>query len=222
MTETNTPLSIPVPRPELLYWALFFNTQLAVVAVYLFVVRPSTLRYTLYGLLWVNVAVYVVWKTDVAPADGGTRRRALAVAAGYFVLLGVAGGLVSSGVGANATGARIAATLPPGFGPALVYSGYYANVTLMPAYVVGYLALAYLVYATVVDAAGAAVSGIVGLFSCVSCSWPIVAAVASSVAGGGSFLAASALQLSYGLSTAVFLLTVALLYWRPFVGGRGG
>jgi len=68
---------------------------------------------------------------------------------------------------------------------------------------------------TVVDTAGSAAAGIIGLFSCVSCSWPIVAALASAVTGGSSILVASALQISYGLSTAVFVLTAALLYWRP-------
>jgi hypothetical protein len=86
----------------------------------------------------------------------------------------------------------------------------------MPARVVGYLALSYLVYATVIDAAGAAVSGILGLLSCVSCSWPILASLATAILGSGSALAASATALSYDLSTVVFLATVALLYWRPF------
>ena len=90
----------------------------------------------------------------------------------------------------------------------------------MPARVVGYAALAYLVYATVIDASGAAVSGVVGLLSCVSCSWPILASLLSGVAGGGSVLVAATFDFSYDISTAVFLLTVALLYWRPFVGSR--
>ncbi len=92
----------------------------------------------------------------------------------------------------------------------------------MPARVVGYLALGYLVYATVIDAAGAAVSGIVGLFSCVSCSWPILASLLSGVAGGGSALVAATFDFSYDISTVVFLVTVALLYWRPLVGSHFG
>jgi uncharacterized membrane protein YraQ (UPF0718 family) len=73
------------------------------------------------------------------------------------------------------------------------------------------------VYATAIDAAGAAISGILGFFSCVSCSWPIVASLASSVLGGGTALATTAFGASYDLSTAVFLLTVGLLYWRPLI-----
>ena len=88
----------------------------------------------------------------------------------------------------------------------------------MPAYVVGYLALSYLLYVTVLDAAGSAVGGLLGLVSCVSCAWPVFATVASTVFGGAGLLAASAAEVPYDISTAVFLLTVALLYWRPGFG----
>jgi len=130
--------------------------------------------------------------------------------------LAVAGGLITVGVGEAATGLRIA-PLPPGYGPALLYSGQQVTVTLMPNYLVGYVALAYLVYVTVIDAAGSAAAGLIGLFSCVSCSWPILASLISAITGGGSLLVTSALQVSYGLSTAVFLVTAGLLYWRPTV-----
>lgn len=196
--------------------ALLLNLQGMLVVLYLGLTNSEVteLRYLLYGLVWVNVGAYAIYAASPPPAEFETRRRAVAIAAGYFALLAVFGGLIGLGVGANATGARIA-WLPPGWGPAFVYSGYYLSVTLMPAYVIGYLALAYLVFVTAVDAAGSIVAGVVGLFSCVSCTWPIVAAVASSLLGGGTLLAGSAMSLSYDLSTGVFLLTVALLYWRP-------
>jgi hypothetical protein len=176
-------------------------------------------RYALYGLTWIAVGVVAMAATRVAPASDRTRRRAALVAGGYFLVLAVAGGLVTASGPAGASGFRIS-YLPPGWGPALVYGGSVVNVVLMPARVVGYLALAYLVYATVVDAAGAAVSGVVGLFSCVSCSWPVLASLSTSLLGGGSAVAGAVTTLSYDLSTLVFLVTVALLYWRPFVGTR--
>lgn len=170
-------------------------------------------RYAVYGLVWVNVGLAVLATLDVAPASRRTRRRALAVAAAYLAALAVAGGLVGLSAG-PAGGVRIA-WLPPGWGPALLYSGGGVAVVLMPARVVGYLALAALVYATVVDASGAGVVGLLGLLSCVSCSWPILAGLVSGLAGSGSALAAATAGLSYDLSTLVFLATVALLYWRP-------
>lgn len=170
-------------------------------------------RYAVYGLVWVNVGLAVLATLDVAPASRRTRRRALAVAVAYLAALAVAGGLV--GLSAGPAGGVRVAWLPPGWGPALLYSGGGVAVVLMPARVVGYLALAALVYATVVDASGAGVVGLLGLLSCVSCSWPILAGLVSGLAGSGSALAAATAGLSYDLSTLVFLATVALLYWRP-------
>ena len=132
-------------------------------------------------------------------------------------MLAVVGGLVGTGLGADATGFGVAWPMP-GWGPTLVYGGHAAALVLMPAYVVGYLALSYLLYVTVLDAAGSAVGGLLGLVSCVSCTWPVFATVASTALSGTGLLAASAAQVPYDISTAVFLLTVALLYWRPGFG----
>jgi hypothetical protein len=216
-----------VPRPEardLLYVALLVNTLFILVAVYLFSegITLTQPRYTLYGLLWIVVGAVAIWKTDPAPTDESTRRRAALVAAGYLVVLAVVGGVVITAMrpGEGEWAVRLS-MLAPGWGPAPVFSTPYAAVVLMPARVVGYAALAYLVYATVIDAAGSAVSGLVGLLSCVSCSWPILASILTGLLGGGSAVVAATFDLSYDISTVVFLVTVALLYWRPFGFGRG-
>ena len=196
---------------------LIANLQLvAVVAYYAFLGSfPSTPRYVLYGLVWVNVGAYVLYAVPVpAGYEFSTRRRALGIAAGYFALLAFFAGLVATGVPERAVDARIA-WLPLGWGPAVVYASEYLTLVLVPAYLIGYAALAKLVYITVLEASGSLVAGVVGLFSCVSCTFPIIAMVASGVFGGGGVLAATALDVSYGLSTAVFVITVALLYWRP-------
>jgi len=213
---SGAPISIPLPAERWLYWALFCNTQLLGVSLYITLTRASleSLRLVGYGLLWLNVSAWVVTNTARPPASRALKRRALAIAVGYFALLAFAGGLVGVGIGEAATGLRIA-YLPPGYGPAVLYSGAWVTINLLPIYLVGYTALSYLLYVTVLDAAGSAAAGLLGLFSCVSCSWPILVSLASAVAGSGSILAASALQVSYGVSTAVFVVTAALLYWRP-------
>ncbi|MFB6091771.1 MAG: hypothetical protein ABEK02_02040 [Haloquadratum sp.] len=213
-----------VATRDLLYGALFGNTLIAAALAYL-VAADITLtqpRYTVYGLLWVLVGVLAVWKTAPVSADARTRRRAAAVATLYAVALAVAGGVVVDAASAGGGfGVRVA-MLAPGWGPAPVVSTPWVLLVLMPARVVGYLALAYLVYATVIDAAGAAVSGVVGLLSCVSCSWPILASLLSGVLGGSSALVAATFDFSYDVSTVVFLVTVALLYWRPLFGPTAG
>jgi hypothetical protein len=180
----------------------------------------APVRYGVYGLLWVFVGAAVLAVTRVSPASASTRRRAALVAVGYFAVLAYAGGLVIPAGSAGDVGVRVA-YLPPGWGPAVVYQGSLVNLVLMPARVVGYLALTYLVYATVVDAAQAAVSGVVGLLSCVSCTWPVLGSVLTGVFGAGSAVAGVATAYSYDISTAVFLVTVALLAWRPTIVGRG-
>jgi hypothetical protein len=204
-------------RRRLAAFVLVGNLQAVGVVLY-YAYSSATLtepRYVLYGLLWVDVGVVAVLAAD--PPDGADfrqRRRALAVSAGYFGVLAVVGGLLSTGLGADATGLRVA-WLTPGWGPAVVYGGHALSFVLMPAYVVGYLALSYLLYVTILEAAGSAVGGLLGLVSCVSCSWPVVASLASTLVGGAGVLATTATSIPYDLSTAVFVLTVAVLYWRP-------
>lgn len=219
------PLAGRPDRGTVLRLLVIANTLvvLAVAYVALTDARVGSGRYTFYGLLWVGVGIAAVSFTDVAPASARTRRVAAVVAAGYFAALLVAGGVVNSGLPeATADGFRMA-PLPPGWGPALIYGGTAVSAVLMPARVVGYFALAYLVFATVVDALALSdgtlrgtVPGLLGLLSCVSCSWPILASLATSAFGAGTAVAGTALALSYDLSTVVFLATVALLYWRPF------
>ena len=206
----------------LLYGAIIGNT-LAIFAVAYILLGSITVtepRYTLYGLVWVFVGIVAVWRVSPAPTDTRTRRRAIAIAGIYFVALAVVGGVVVAAMrpGEGEYALRVA-TLAPGWGPAPIVSTPWAALVLMPARVIGYLALAYLVYATVIDAASAAVSGVVGLFSCLSCSWPIVASLLTGVFGGGSAVVATTFDLSYDISTVVFLVTVGLLYWRPLVVG---
>lgn len=196
--------------------------ELAAVAVYLLAANVTVTNplILVYPLVWINVGLWAVWRTE-PPAAGGRRRLAVGLlAAGYFGVLAVVGGLVDvshlAHGHAHPARLRIAyATLPPGFGPAVLYSGPVLGLDLLPYKVVGYLALAYLVYATVLEATGSAISGLLGLFSCVSCAWPVLGTVAAGLFGSGSAVYAFALSQSYGLSTVVFVSAVALLRWRP-------
>lgn len=103
----------------------------------------------------------------------------------------------------------------PGWGPRVAYvlPGV-GHAYFIPYRVVGYLALSYLVYAAALDAARAALSGVLGLGACLSCSFPVVSSLAAGVAGWSSALTA-AYAYSVDISTAVFLLAVGLLLWRP-------
>lgn len=209
------------PRRETVLWgALILNTELLLLLGYA-ALGTSTLlsargvRLWVYPFVWINVSLWAVARTTPAATSTRNGRIAAALAVGYFAVLAYAGGLVGPGQGS--LGPSLALTsLPPGWAPAVTYTGFGLSVVLIPYKLIGYATLAYLVYATVIDAAGSAVTGVLGLLSCVSCSWPVLASIATGVVGSGTGVAAAVSQGSYGISTAVFVMTVALLYWRPF------
>jgi hypothetical protein len=210
---------IVLPRILLLRIGALLTVELALLGGYLALTGWQVLapRYLLYPLIWVTVGIVAVARTAPVDAPRSSRLVAAALAAGYLVvLLWVDGSVSLRGTG---TGLRLA-WLPPGWGPAVLYGGESISLALFPYRVLGYAALSYLLYATVSSASRAALGGLVGLVSCVSCTLPVLAALLSSVAGGSAAVAAAATVWSYDLSTAVFLLAVALLYWRPLATRR--
>ncbi|WP_458185510.1 DUF7546 family protein [Haladaptatus sp. NG-WS-4] len=208
------------PTGETVLWgAALLNAELLLLLLYFSLSNHSggELRYLLYPFVWINVAVFAVWGTNPVARSDRDRVLGIAVAVGYFLVLGYVGGLFGpahSMAGMTSGSLRIA-WLPPGWGPALLYNGDLVRLSVLPFKLVGYLSLAYLVYATVLDAAGSTVAGILGLFSCVSCTFPVVASIVTGIAGAGTGLATTVASGSYDISTVVFVVTVALLYWRP-------
>ncbi|MFB6269783.1 MAG: ABC transporter ATP-binding protein, partial [Halobacterium sp.] len=67
----------------------------------------------------------------------------------------------------------------------------------------------------VLDAAKTGVAGLLGLLSCVSCTWPVAATLFTGAFGGASAVAAAAQNEPYAVSTVVFVSSVLLLVWRP-------
>lgn len=209
------------PSRETVAWgALIVIAELLLVIAYLFgrgasitITRPAML---VLPFVWINLGLWAVLRTHPVPSSRRNHAIAGAIGAGYFLVLAYVGGLVSGPVGPSTGFEASVASVPPGWGPILFYNGGLLDVTVMPYKVVGYVALAYLVYATALEAANALVGGLVGLFTCVSCTFPVIASVLTGVAGSGTALAGLAYSNVYLLSTGVFVLTVGLLYWRPF------
>ena len=208
-------------RETVLWGTVLVNTELLALFVYLAQpnVVPTAIRYYVYPFIWINVGLWALVRVD--PPEASDRRQLIfrAFAIGYFLVLAYAGGLFGRGLGTMATGFRIA-LLPPGTGPALVYGGETIRLVLFPYEVIGYVSLSYLFYATMLDTVRSTIGGVFGLFSCMSCTWPVLASVLSGIAGSSSTVASAALDSSSGLSTLIFVVTVCFLYWRPF-GGSG-
>ena len=208
------------PRRETLLWgALVLNTEILLIFAYAALGSQDLLslrglRLWIYPFVWINASIWALVRTDPGSASTRHRRIAAVLAVGYFGILAYTGGLVGPAHGPVTY--RISWVLPPGWSPAVIFNGGGLGLTLIPYKLLGYLTLAYLVYATILDAAGSAVTGVLGLLSCVSCSWPVLASIATGVVGSGSGIAAAVSDGSYGISTVVFVVTVALLWWRPF------
>ncbi len=175
----------------------------------------TELRYLLYPFVWLNVAGLVLVRTDVAPAPRRRQVLAAVVAVAYLAVLAAVDGTVSL---ASGTGLAVFWDLPPGWGPLVVAEVGPIRIAPVPYRTLGYVAIAYLLYAALVETSSRALGGLLGLFSCVSCTLPVVAAVLSGIVGGSAVVAATAW--SHDLSTAVFLVTVAALAWQT--GGPSG
>lgn len=213
-------------RPGVLALVAVVLAEAALLAGYLGLTGASAtnLRYLLYPFVWIDVALWAVFAVDApSPSSAIARRVALSVSGAYLAVLAFAGGVVDvaalSGGHTHGTGVDVAvfSALPPGWGPTVVLEAPALTVTLVPYKVVGYVALAYLTYAAIVDVTASAVSGAVGVLSCASCSWPVFASLLAAALGGEAV--ASALYAhSMDLSTVAFVVAVGLLAWRPGAG----
>lgn len=174
-------------------------------------------RYVVYPFVWINVGVLAVLRTTPSKSNRRTRLVAVGISALYFLVLASLAGLIGFELGAHShthvQGFQFAMSAP-GWGPRLGYAGSLVTLSFVPYRVIGYLALSYLVYATLLDAARAAVPGVIGVASCISCGLPIAGSLAAGAVGGmGSVVTAT--SLSVDISTAVFLGAVAVLVFRP-------
>ncbi len=197
---------------------LLLSLELLFGVAYVVLTRTALTRpvmVVLVPLIWLNLSLWVFLR--VRPSATGQRRwPAVLLAGAYFALLAVLGGLVVLGDGNPAAGLRITVTGFPGWVPLVIADAGPAALVIIPFKLVGYVALTYLVYVTVLDAGGALLGSAVGLFSCVSCTFPLIAGLVSSLTGGAA-TAAAVYNSSYPLSTVVFAVTVGLLAWRPTV-----
>lgn len=200
--------------------ALLVGAELLLAGIYV-ATRSVTIRNPLvlaYPFVWIDVSLLALYGAESHAGSASQRLAGLVVAGGYLLVLCYVGGVVGRGTELHTL--YVDWNLPPGYGPAVVYDGATVRVLLEPYKVVGYLTLSFLIYATLLDTTRAAVSGVVGLFSCVSCTWPILGTALAAIFGGSSAVAAFALSRSYGLGTLVFLSAVALLYYGPRLSNR--
>lgn len=172
----------------------------------------NAVRYLVYPFVWINVGLWVVWRVDAAPGTRPQRVVAGAVAGTYLLVLLSLAGTIGPGVPGIPVGVRVE-LYAPGWGPLVAVTSPWLRLFLVPFEVVGYAALSYLFYATVLDLSRGAVSGVFGLVTCVGCTVPVLVPLVGALGGPATSLTTTAYAWSYDLGTLFFVLTVALLYW---------
>ncbi|WP_144901857.1 DUF7546 family protein [Halobellus captivus] len=196
--------------------ALVLLAEVVAVGTYLAVAEPEidAVRYLVYPFVWMNVGLAATVRVQIPDADRRLRLLAGALAIGYFLALAFLSGLVGlefrhSHAHAHVSGLQVTLAAP-GWGPRIGYGGSLLTLNFVPYRVVGYLSLAFLVYAAALNASRRALSGVVGVASCVGCSLPLVESAAVGVVGGAAALAAVE-PFSVDLSTLGFVLAAGLL-----------
>lgn len=207
-----------IRKDTLLWGVLLLNTELLLLLGYQLLSNNVITQYSsaIIPFVWINLALWVVARTDLPSVPYRTRVVGIAVATAYFGLLSYFGGLWQ--VGPSQFGWRFAVSLAapsPGWTPIVHADTALFQIDIVFYQFVGYLALGYLIYAAVLETAGSAVAGVFGLFSCVSCNAQLFALLLTTVFGGSTALVGVALQNSYSISTVIFVATIGLLYYRP-------
>lgn len=182
--------------------------------------------------IWINVALLAFLRADAPAVAGRDRLLPAGIAGGYFlILLGVSGtiglGTAFSDAVPRAELRLLLFDVPPGWAPTVIYAGEFIRVALRPPLLLGYAAIAYLLYATIARSGAGVIGGVVGLFSCVGCMVPIVASAVAVLTGStAGYLQPENLAVisGYDISTAVFLLTVFILWfgYRSTADPAGG
>lgn len=212
-----------VSRGEWLLLGVVVGLEAVLVAAYFLAAdsRVTSVRYTLYPLVWITVGIWAVVRTDLPTVTRRGWLLSLSVAVAYVSTLLVLSGMVSLyGPGGPPLPSGVTVGMAsPGWGPRITVVAETFHVVFVPYRAVGYVALTYLVYARAAEAVGAVAPGALGLVSCLGCAFPILSSLGAGVVGTGTTPSGLA-AVSVDVATAVFLLAVASLYWWPAIRGR--
>lgn len=205
-TDQATPVPVRLGRPELAVVILVVLEAVSLL-VY-FTVRGAivtSLSNVAIPFLWINLGVWGALR--VGWPRRGRRTAAAFVSIGYVAVLFVAAGVVSGG---GHHGGVSVYWLLPGWGPIVALQSEPLAVWIVPYQVVGYLSLGYIVFVTVARTASGALAGVLGVFSCIGCTLPVLTTIFGGVGGTAAATIAGTGTASM-LGTAAYGATVLLL-----------
>lgn len=205
-------VSTAVPRDAVVWTVVLALEALALVGYFAATSATTTQsRYVVYPFVWINAGLWAVLQTTPTPQNRRHRFLGVLVAVGYFLVVMAIPGNV--GLGGLATGIDLRiAWYAPGWGPLLAFDSPWIRLYLVPFEVLGYVSLAYLVYANVLSVARGTIASVLGIATCVGCTVPILAPAVGLLGGPATALTTTAYQWSYDVGTVFFLVTLGLLY----------
>lgn len=175
--------------------------------------RPTgELRYLIYPFVWINVGIWAVTRADPPPTNRRHAVLAGTVAGAYFLAVMAIPGNVGAGIPGAAIDLRVAMHAP-GWGPIVAFTSPWVRLYLVPFEVIGYVALSYLVYVTLLTVTRGVLPGVFGLATCVGCTVPLLAPIVGLLGGSAASLSTTAYTWSYDLGTVLFVATIGLLVW---------
>lgn len=217
LSRVNTAIKIDLYTLTVVNLLLSLQILVAIAYTVLTGITVPGFRYAIIPFIWLNVAAWAVLRA--APTTRGIKHRAAAFgsAAIYFLLILYLSGLLRPGSTAleQVTGAAgFGITWRSlGWGPTLLYSGEWVSLVLIPYQVIGYLALAYLLYVAVLDITNSAFGGIIGLAPCPGCAAPVFTSMIAGIAGTSSAFVLL-ITYQYELATVLFVTAIVLLSRR--------
>lgn len=156
--------------------------------------------------MWITVSLATaVWTGQIA--QGRPRQwRGVAIGGGYTLVIAWLTGLLGATTGGFPLRVHAA---PPGWGPIILYDSGLLRLSIVPFKLIAYLALGYVIYALVAAHRGSIRAAAVGVFSCVSCTGPLLVAIIGAV--GGTQATTAVATAGYDIATAALVATFGLL-----------
>lgn len=206
-------MTLPVSRNTAgILTGSFIFVLLSAILAFLIISQTEVyaIRYTLYPVLWIGASLWVMLRRPPRSASQQRRYVSAVIALMYFLLLAIIGGLIQR---SQTTIDPAIVWLSPGWGPAFFASIGGIQLAIIPFELIGYIALALLVYTILLSKITGAFAGLLGVITCVGCVWPVGVAIVAIVGGIASPLGTTVPGFAYDASTGLFLVTVAMLYW---------
>lgn len=166
----------------------------------------TTGRSLSYPVVWIVTSLTAAVWIGLTVRGRPRRWRGVAIGGGYTLVIGWLTGLLGATTGGFPLRVHAA---PPGWGPIILYDSGLLRLSIVPFKLIAYLALGYVIYTLVAAHRGSIRAAAVGVFSCVSCTGPLLVAIIGAV--GGTQATTAVATAGYDIATVALVATFGLL-----------